>query len=68
MVADASEADEDLVWTPGADVLVRRGPNLADRFRAQFPDGVDGLADGALLDAAILTAARDGGAVATLPG
>jgi NADPH2:quinone reductase len=68
VVADASEADEDLVRTLGADVVVRRGPDLAQRFRAQFPDGVDGLADGALLDAAILPAVRDGGAVATFRG
>jgi NADPH:quinone reductase-like Zn-dependent oxidoreductase len=68
VVADASEADEDLLRTLGADVVVRRGADLAERFRAQFPDGVDGLADGALLDAAILPAVRDGGAVVTVRG
>jgi NADPH:quinone reductase-like Zn-dependent oxidoreductase len=68
VVADASEDDEDLVRTLGADVVVRRGPDLAERLRAQFPHGVDGLADAALLDAAILTAVRDSGAVATLRG
>lgn len=68
VVADASEADEDLVRSLGADVVVRRGSDLAERIRAQFPDGVDGLADAALLDAAILPAVRDGGAVATLRG
>jgi NADPH2:quinone reductase len=42
VVADASEADEDLVRSLGADVVVLRGPDLAERFRSQFPDGVDG--------------------------
>jgi NADPH:quinone reductase-like Zn-dependent oxidoreductase len=68
VVADASEADEDLLRTLGADVVVRRGPDLAERFRGQFPDGVDGLVDVAALDAAILPAVRDGGAVATVRG
>jgi NADPH:quinone reductase-like Zn-dependent oxidoreductase len=68
VVADASEADEDLVRTLGADVVVRRGSELAQRIRARFPDGVDGLADAALLDDAILPVVRDGGAVVTLRG
>jgi hypothetical protein len=59
VVADASEADEDLVRRLGADVVIRRGPDLAGRIRAQFPDGVDGLADAALLEATILPAVRD---------
>jgi NADPH:quinone reductase-like Zn-dependent oxidoreductase len=42
VVADVSEADEDLVRSLGADVVVLRGPDLAERFRSQFPDGVDG--------------------------
>jgi NADPH2:quinone reductase len=42
VVADASEADEYLVQSLGADVVVLRGPDLAERFRSQFPDGVDG--------------------------
>jgi NADPH:quinone reductase-like Zn-dependent oxidoreductase len=68
VAADAHEADEELVRKLGADVVVRRGDGVAERFRAAFPDGVDGLADAARLDAAILTAVRDGGAVATLRG
>ena len=68
VVADASEADDDLVRSLGADVVVRRGSGLAERIRARFPDGVDGLADAALLDDAILPVVRDGGAVATLRG
>src|SRR4051795_5811934 len=68
VVADASEADEQLVRDLGADVVVRRGDEVAARIREHFPDGVDGLADGAVQDALVLPAVRDGGAVATVRG
>ena len=68
VVADAAEADEALVRELGADVVVRRGADVAARIREQFPDGVDGLADGAVQDALVLPAVRDGGAVATVRG
>jgi len=68
VVADASEADEQLVRDLGADVVVRRGDDVAARIREQFPDGVDGLADGSVQDALVLPAVRDGGAVATVRG
>jgi NADPH:quinone reductase-like Zn-dependent oxidoreductase len=68
VVADASEADEELVRELGADVVVRRGDDVAARIREQFPAGVDGLADGSVQDAAVLPAVKDGGAVATVRG
>jgi NADPH:quinone reductase-like Zn-dependent oxidoreductase len=68
VVADASEADEQLVRDLGADVVVRRGDDVADRIRERYPDGVDGLADGAVMDALVLPAVRDGGRVATVRG
>ncbi|RBY74883.1 NADP-dependent oxidoreductase [Geodermatophilus sp. TF02-6] len=68
VVADASEADEQLVRDLGADVVVRRGDDVADRLRERFPDGVDGLADGAVQDALVLPAVSDGGTVATVRG
>jgi NADPH:quinone reductase-like Zn-dependent oxidoreductase len=68
VVADASAADEQLVRDLGADVVVRRGDDVADRIRERYPDGVDGLADGSVQDAAVLPAVRDGGAVATVRG
>lgn len=68
VVADASEADEELVRDLGADVVVRRGDDVADRIRSEFPGGVDGLADGSVQDALVLPAVRDGGAVATVRG
>ena len=68
VVADAAPADEELVRGLGADVVVERGDDVAKRIREQFPDGVDGLADGAVQDALVLPAVRDGGAVATVRG
>jgi NADPH2:quinone reductase len=68
VVADASEADEGLVRGLGADVVVRRGDDVAQRIREVYPDGVDGLADGAVQDALVLPAIRDGGALATVRG
>jgi NADPH:quinone reductase-like Zn-dependent oxidoreductase len=61
VIADASEADEALVRDLGADVVVRRGDGVADRIREVCPDGVDGLADGSVQQAALLPAVRDGG-------
>jgi NADPH:quinone reductase-like Zn-dependent oxidoreductase len=68
VVADASESDEALVRELGADVVVRRGDDVADRIREHFPEGVDGLADGSVQDALVLPAVEDGGAVATVRG
>jgi NADPH:quinone reductase-like Zn-dependent oxidoreductase len=68
VVADAAEADEQLVRDLGADVVVRRGDDVATRIRARFPDGVDGLADGAVQNELVLAAVRDGGRLATVRG
>lgn len=68
VVADASAADEQLVRELGADVVVRRGDDVAARIRAAVPGGVDGLADGSVQDAALLAAVRDGGGFATVRG
>jgi NADPH2:quinone reductase len=65
VIADASPADEALVGGFGAEV-VARGADLAERIRALVPDGVDGLADGALLFGLALPAVRDGGGLAVL--
>ena len=68
VIADASQADEELIRDFGADVIVRRGADVADRIRVVAPDGVDALADGAVLDAAVLPAIKDGGGLATVRG
>jgi NADPH:quinone reductase-like Zn-dependent oxidoreductase len=66
VVADASEADEQLVRDLGADVVVRRGDDVATRIRDAVPDGVDGVADGAIQHALVLPAIRDGGGLASV--
>lgn len=66
VIADASEADEQLVRDLGADIVVRRGDDVAQRFREQFPDGVAALADGALLHENALPALKDDGKVVTV--
>ncbi|WP_329058077.1 NADP-dependent oxidoreductase [Amycolatopsis sp. NBC_01480] len=66
--ADASEADVELVKELGADEVVPRGADLAGRFRALAPDGVDAVLDGAALDGLIVAAVRDGGGLAVVRG
>ena len=68
VIADASEKDEQLVASLGADIVVRRGDDVASRFREHFPGGVDGLADGAVLNERVLPAVRDGGAFTAVRG
>jgi NADPH:quinone reductase len=54
VIADASEKDEKLVASLGADIVVRRGDDVASRIRRHFPQGVDGLADGAVLNELVI--------------
>lgn len=68
VIADASAQDETLVAALGADIVVRRGDDVAARFRGHFPDGVDGLADGAVLNERAIPAVRDGGAFTSVRG
>ncbi|MCO1655713.1 zinc-binding dehydrogenase [Pseudonocardia sp. S2-4] len=69
VVADAKPADRALVEGLGADVVVPASRDAAEEtaaFREAVPDGVDGLIDAAVLDAAALGIVRDGGALATV--
>lgn len=68
VIADASTADHDLVSSLGADIIVDRGDDFADKVRAHFPDGVDGLADGAVLNDIVVSAVRDGGSFTSIRG
>jgi NADPH:quinone reductase-like Zn-dependent oxidoreductase len=68
VIADASEKDEELIASLGADIVVRRGDDVAARFRSHFPRGVDGLADGAVLNERVIAAVRDGGAFTSVRG
>jgi NADPH:quinone reductase-like Zn-dependent oxidoreductase len=68
VIADASAADEALVTSFGAEIVVLRGDGFADRVREHFPDGVDGLADGAVLRGKASAAVKDGGGFNSLRG
>lgn len=68
VIADASEADEKLIASLGADIVVRRGDDVATRILKHFPQGVDGLADGAVLNEKVVAAVRDGGAFTAVRG
>jgi NADPH2:quinone reductase len=68
VIADASDADHDLVTSLGAHHVVARGDDVARRIRDIVPDGVDGLADGSVQCGLLLGAIRDGGAMATVRG
>ena len=62
VIADASPDDRDLIKTLGADIIVDRGDDVAERFREHFPEGVDGVADGAVLNEKVIAAVKGGGA------
>lgn len=68
VIADASEQDEALVRSLGADIIVRRGDDVASRIREHVPNGVDGLADGAVLNEKVIAAVRDGGGFTSVRG
>jgi len=68
VIADASETDQQLVTSLGADIVVRRGDDVAARIREHFSDGVDGLADGAVQNELVIPAVRDGGAFTAVRG
>jgi NADPH:quinone reductase-like Zn-dependent oxidoreductase len=68
VIADSSEADEALVKSLGADIIVRRGDDVAARFREHFPNGVDGIADGAVQNELVIPAVRDGGGFTSVRG
>lgn len=68
VIADASEADHGLIASLGADIIVRRGNDVAARIKEHFPDGVHGLADGAVLNERAIPAVRDGGAFTSVRG
>ncbi len=68
VVADASPADEDLVRSLGADFIVPRGDDIAQQIRKLIPEGVDGLAEGAVQRELAVAAVKDGGAFASVRG
>ena len=68
VVADASDADTDLVRSLGAAVVLPRGEGFPAAVRALYPGGVDGLADGSVQSAQVVPAVKDGGVMSTVRG
>ena len=68
VIADSNESDEELLKSLGVDILIPRGEGYAERIRQEFPDGVDGMADGALLNELAIDAVRDGGSFTSIRG
>lgn len=68
VIADASEADTELVRELGADIVVARGDDFAQKARQHRPNGVDGLADGSVQNQLVVGAVADGGAFTSIRG
>jgi len=68
VIADASEDDDDLVQSFGADIVKLRGKGFADAVRNKFPNGVDGIVDAAVQVDEIVPAAKDGATIITIRG
>lgn len=68
VIADAADKDRQLVADLGADIIVPRGDDIADQIRQALPEGVDGLADGAVQNELAVPAIKDGGHFASVRG
>ncbi|MBT3610668.1 MAG: NADP-dependent oxidoreductase, partial [Gammaproteobacteria bacterium] len=68
VIADCADADKALLKSLGADILISRGDGYAEKIREHFPQGVDGLADGALLNELAIDAVKDGGSFTAIRG
>jgi len=68
VIADAADADRVLVDSFGPEIIVPRGDEFAAEVRKHVPDGVDGLADGAVLREKAVPAVKDGGAFSSVRG
>ena len=68
VIADANDSDRSLLESLGVDIIIPRGDGFAERIRQEFPDGVDGIADGALLNDAAIEAVKDGGSFTSVRG
>jgi len=60
VIADGAHSDEELLRRLGADIVVERGPGIAQRIVAAADGQVDGVADGALIGGELLDALVDG--------
>jgi len=68
ILADARPDEHEIVRSRGADVVVDRGPGVAERFLAAAPDGVDAVLDTATIGTELFACLKDGGAFGVVRG
>jgi len=68
VIADSNESDRGLLKSLGVDIIIPRDDGFAARVREEFPNGVDGIADGALLNESAIEAVKDGGSFTSVRG
>ena len=68
VIANAGEHDRDTVKSLGADEFIPRGPDVSRRILESHPDGVNGVADTALLHEEILPVLRSRGTFVSVRG
>jgi len=68
VIADAKDSDKDLLKSLGVDIIIPRGEGFSELIRQEFPEGVDGIADGALLNELAIDAVKDGGSFTSIRG
>ena len=68
VIADANENDIELLNELGVDHIIQRGENFSEKIKEVFPEGVDGIADGALLNEKAIDAVKDNGSFTSVRG
>jgi NADPH:quinone reductase-like Zn-dependent oxidoreductase len=68
VLADARPDEQEDVRARGADVVVDRGPGVAERFLAEAPGGVDAVLDTATIGPDLFACLKDGGAFGVVRG
>lgn len=68
VIADAAPADRELLLSLGADIVVERGPGLADRLLEVSPEGVDGIVDAVGYGTSVIRAIRRHGTYVFVAG
>ena len=68
VIADSNESDIELLLELGVDHIIPRGENFAKKIKEVFPNGVDGIADGALLNEKAIDAVKDNGSFTSVRG
>ena len=61
VIADSNEQDIGLLKSLGVDYIIPRGKNFTEEVKKISPNGVDGIADGALLNESAIGAVKDNG-------